>query len=126
MKYIVSVTKEFAGAHFLRGYKGKCENLHGHNWKIRAAFCGAELDDIGMLIDFTEIKKELDKIILYLDHKLLNETSPFDKTNPTAENIAAFILSKLKVLENQTIKVFEVEVWESSSNSAIAREENTK
>jgi 6-pyruvoyltetrahydropterin/6-carboxytetrahydropterin synthase len=126
MKYIVSVTKEFAGAHFLREYKGKCENLHGHNWKIRAAFCGDKLDNAGMLMDFTEIKKELDKIILYLDHKLLNEIPPYDKINPTAENIAAFILSKLKVLENQTVKIYEVEVWESSTSSAIAREENTK
>jgi 6-pyruvoyltetrahydropterin/6-carboxytetrahydropterin synthase len=119
MKYKVSVIKSFAGAHFLRQYKGKCENLHGHNWKIRAAFSGSKLADDGMLIDFTEVKARLDEIIMRLDHKLLNEVEPFDKINPTAENIAAFIFTELKKAETQNAKVQEAQVWESDSAWAL-------
>jgi 6-pyruvoyltetrahydropterin/6-carboxytetrahydropterin synthase len=119
MKYKLSVTKNFASAHCLREYNGKCENLHGHNWKIRAAFYGTKLDDTGILIDFTDIKKHLDTIIAYLDHKFLNEIIPFDKINPTAENISSFILEQLKKIETENAKVCEVEVWESDFSSAI-------
>jgi 6-pyruvoyltetrahydropterin/6-carboxytetrahydropterin synthase len=119
VKCKLSVTKNFASAHCLRGYKGRCENLHGHNWKIRAAFSGSKLDNTGMLIDFTDIKKHLDQIISYLDHKFLNEIDPFNKINPTAENIAAFIYEQLKKIETETAKVCEVEVWESESSSAV-------
>jgi len=118
MKYKLSVIKGFASAHCLREYKGKCENMHGHNWKVRAAFCGTKLDKTGILIDFTDLKAHLDKIMSYLDHKFLNEIPPFDKTNPTAENIAAFILKELKAAETKTAKVCEVEVWESETSSA--------
>ncbi|MDR1401237.1 MAG: 6-carboxytetrahydropterin synthase QueD [Endomicrobium sp.] len=118
MKYKISVEKNFSSAHCLRGYKGKCENLHGHNWKIRAVFCGTKLDDIGMLIDFTDIKMYLNKIIEFLDHKFLNEICPFDRVNPTSENIALFILKQLKCTETENAKICEVEVWESDSSSA--------
>ncbi|MDR2351500.1 MAG: 6-carboxytetrahydropterin synthase QueD [Endomicrobium sp.] len=119
MKYKLSVTKDFASAHRLRDYKGRCENLHGHNWKIRVAFSGSRLDNTGMLIDFTNIKKHLDQIISYLDHKFLNEIEPFSKINPTTENIAAFIYEQLKQIETETAKVCEVEVCESESSSAV-------
>lgn len=118
MKYKLSVTKSFASAHCLREYKGKCENMHGHNWKVRAAFCGTELDKTGMLFDFTDIKAHLDQIMHYLDHKFLNETPPFDTINPTAENIAAYIFNELKKAETGTAKICEVEVWESDTSSA--------
>ncbi|MDR3256102.1 MAG: 6-carboxytetrahydropterin synthase QueD [Endomicrobium sp.] len=126
MKYKLSVTKSFASAHCLKEYKGRCENLHGHNWKVRAAFYGTKLDDIGMLIDFTEIKEHLNKLIVYLDHKFLNEISPFDKINPTAENIASFIFEQLKQIETKIAKVCEVEVWESESSSATVTIEDFK
>ncbi|MDR1662831.1 MAG: 6-carboxytetrahydropterin synthase QueD [Endomicrobium sp.] len=119
MKYKLSVTKNFASAHCLREYEGKCENLHGHNWKIKAAFSGSKLDNAGMLIDFTNIKKCLNQIISYLDHKFLNEIDPFNKINPTAENIAAFIYEQLKQIETKTAKVCEVEVWENEFSSAV-------
>jgi len=118
MKYKVSVEKKFSSAHCLREYKGKCENLHGHNWKVRATFCGNELDATGMLIDFTDIKMRLNKIMEFLDHKFLNEIDPFDKINPTSENICAFILEQLKCIETESAKVYEVEVWENESTSA--------
>jgi 6-pyruvoyltetrahydropterin/6-carboxytetrahydropterin synthase len=124
VQYKLSVTKGFASAHCLREYKGKCENMHGHNWKVRAAFCGTLLDKTGMLIDFTDLKAHLDKIMFYLDHKFLNETAPFDKINPTAENIAAYIFEQLKAAETETAKVFEVEVWESETASATVTAEN--
>lgn len=118
MKYKLSVVKSFASAHCLREYKGKCENMHGHNWKVRAAFCGTELDKTGMLMDFTDIKAHLDKIMQYLDHKFLNEIPPFNTINPTAENIAAYIFEELKKAETATAKICEVEVWESETSSA--------
>ncbi|GHT47462.1 6-carboxy-5,6,7,8-tetrahydropterin synthase [Endomicrobiia bacterium] len=119
MKYKLSVAKSFSSAHRLREYKGKCENLHGHNWKVKITFCGTELNSQGMLIDFSDIKKHLGKIISYLDHKFLNEIAPFDKINPTAENIASFILEQLKLVETKDAKAFEVEVWESQSSSTM-------
>jgi 6-pyruvoyltetrahydropterin/6-carboxytetrahydropterin synthase len=119
MKYKLSVTRSFSSAHCLREYKGRCENLHGHNWKIRAAFYGTELDDTGVLIDFTDIKMHLNKIINYLDHKFLNEIVPFDRINPTSENVAAFVLGRLKDIETKNAKVCEVEVWESESAAVV-------
>lgn len=119
MKYKLSVTRSFSSAHCLREYKGRCENLHGHNWKIRAAFYGTELDEAGMLMDFMDIKMHLNKIINYLDHKFLNEIVPFDRVNPTAENIAALVLGRLKDIETKNAKICEVEVWESESSSAV-------
>jgi len=118
MNYKLSVFDFFSSAHFLRQYKGKCENLHGHNWKVKICFTGTKLDQTGMLIDFTDMKKYLKEIISYLDHKLLNEIEPFDKINPTAENIATFIFNKMKNCETETAKIFEVEVWESNTSSA--------
>jgi len=81
MKYKLSVIKGFSSALCLREYKGICENLHGYNWKVRAAFCGNKLDSTGMLIDyFTDIKARLDKIMASLDYRSLNETAPFIKS----------------------------------------------
>jgi len=119
MKYKLSVFDHFSSAHFLREYKGKCENLHGHNWKVRVCLTGSKLDSGGMLIDFTDIKKHLGAIMMSLDHKCLNETMPFDKINPTAENIASYIYEQMQKLETDDIKVYEVEVWESETSSAI-------
>lgn len=119
MNYKLSVTDWFSSAHFLRQYKGKCENLHGHNWKVRVCVSGNKLDKTGMLLDFTDMKKYLKQVISYLDHKLLNEIEPFDKINPTAENIASFIFEKMKVAETENAKIHEVEVWESRTSSAI-------
>jgi 6-pyruvoyltetrahydropterin/6-carboxytetrahydropterin synthase len=119
MKYKLSVIKNFASAHYLREYEGKCEGLHGHNWKIRAAFSGSKLDSMGMLIDFANMKRHLDKVVTCLDHKLLNEVEPFNRVNPTAENIAAFIYEQMKQIETEAAKVYEVEVWESEFSSAV-------
>ncbi len=86
----VSVDEMFSAGHALRGYKGKCENPHGHNYKIRVVLEGANLDSIGLLYDFIDLKKIMRAIIEGLDHKFLNDQAPFDKINPSAENLAKY------------------------------------
>jgi 6-pyruvoyltetrahydropterin/6-carboxytetrahydropterin synthase len=118
MKYKVSVVKGFSAAHALRGYKGKCERLHGHNWKVKVTLMSDKLDKIGMAMDFTDIKSALDEVLKKFDHCFLNETAPFNRINPTAENIARIIFEDMAKKLEKTIKVHEVEVWESETSSA--------
>ena len=92
--YEVRVEADFAAAHFLRDYHGKCENLHGHNYKVYAHVRGSNLDEGGMLLDFTQIKKTLRNVCELLDHKNLNDFDYFDQ-NPSAERIATFIAGKI-------------------------------
>jgi len=118
MLYRVSVTRGFSAAHALRGYKGKCERLHGHNWKVKVSLTAAKLDKTGMAMDFTDIRALLESVLSKLDHVYLNETRPFDKINPTAENIAAYILSGFSKKLPKGLRASEVEVWESETSSA--------
>lgn len=92
--YEIRVEADFAAAHFLRDYHGKCENLHGHNYKVYAHVRGSNLDEGGMLLDFTQIKKTLRNVCKLLDHKNLNDFDYFDQ-NPSAERIATFIAGKI-------------------------------
>ena len=92
--YEVRVTADFAAAHFLRDYHGKCENLHGHSYKVYAHVAGSELDEGGMLLDFSVLKSALKKVCALLDHTNLNDNPYFDQ-NPSAERIARFIYEKL-------------------------------
>ncbi|MDR1928846.1 MAG: 6-carboxytetrahydropterin synthase QueD [Endomicrobium sp.] len=118
MNYKLSVVGYFSAAHCLKNYKGKCESLHGHNWKVKLSFLGTKLDNVGMLIDFSDAKKHMYKIITCFDHKFLNETKPFDKINPTVENIASFIFEQLKKnITLEHIKIYKVEVWENKYSS---------
>ncbi|MDH5661775.1 MAG: 6-carboxytetrahydropterin synthase QueD [Elusimicrobiota bacterium] len=117
--YEVMVEGSFSAAHNLRGYRKKCEKLHGHNWKVRVGIRGGKLDKYGMLIDFRDVKDYLEKIIKKLDHKYLNEISHFKVTNPTSENIARFIYNDLKFrLQGSQYGVSKVTVWESDTTSA--------
>src|SRR5258708_10824036 len=94
--YEVMIERNFSSAHQLRGYKGKCENLHGHNYKIEIFAKGSELNNIGLLVDFVDLKEAADDIVRYLDHRNINELPPFDtELNPSAENLARFILEKI-------------------------------
>src|SRR5665648_546420 len=94
--YNLKVQGTFSSAHNLRGYKGKCEDLHGHNWIVEVVISSAQLDDIGMVLDFKYLKKKLNVILEQMDHKYLNKLVYFKKINPTSENIAKYIYNKLK------------------------------
>ena len=112
--YQVSVEQHFDAAHFLRGYQGKCEALHGHRFQVVVKIRASEVDDIGIAYDFTELKHHLGNIISRFDHTCLNEVSPFDKINPSSENIAATIYNELKLkLAGVPVSLSCVEVWES-------------
>ena len=116
--YKLNVTSEFSAAHRLIEYEGACQNLHGHNWKVRIGIFCETTDNIGMTIDYGIVKKALSEIMTLLDHKYLNEFSPFIMENPTSENIAKFIFDEMqKKLENG--KMADVEVWESERTSMI-------
>ena len=113
--YEVVVKSDFSAAHRLRAYRGKCENLHGHNWIIEAAVSSKTLKSNGLLIDFRILKGRLEKILEELDHTNLNELAPFKKKNPTSENIAKFIFDMLK---REGIAPQRVSVWESDRSCA--------
>lgn len=113
--YSLKVESNFSSAHNLRAYKGKCEELHGHNWKVEATAESPGLDKIGMVMDFKLIKDELNHILDRFDHKYLNKLKPFDKINPTSENIARFIFETLK---SRVAGLKSITVWENSTSSA--------
>ena len=117
--YVLTVEDTFASAHQLRGYKGKCENIHGHNWKVVLSVKGKKLNNIGLLIDFNDLKAILKEITGFLDHKNINEIPPFDTLNPSSELIAEFICNEtskeLKKFDSD-IEVESVTVWESGTS----------
>ena len=86
----VSVEDSFAAGHALRGYRGKCENPHGHNYKVRVTLAGAELDKAGLLLDFKDLKDVMKHVIDRLDHQMINDMEPFTSLNPSAENMAKY------------------------------------
>ena len=113
--YTIKVELSFSSAHNLREYKGKCESLHGHNWKVEAAASGVKLDKAGMLLDFKYLKSELSEILDKLDHTYLNGLAYFKKINPTSENIAKYIYGRLKL---KVPEIKSITVWENSTSCA--------
>ena len=111
--YKISVEQHFDAAHFLRDYQGKCENLHGHRFKVVVTVEASELNDIGLAYDFTELKRQLADVLASFDHTCLNDNPPFNKINPSSENIAATIYNSLESQLPQKVKLSNVEVWES-------------
>ena len=112
--YYISVADHFDAAHFLRGYQGKCEALHGHRFQIVAKVCTSKLDDVGIAYDFTRLKRHLKSILSRFDHTCLNDIPPFDSINPSSENIAATIFASLKSeMGEAPVTLCGVEVWES-------------
>lgn len=118
----ISAEDSFASAHQLVGYEGPCENLHGHTWKVKVALKGENLDDLGMLFDFKQVKTLLKEILSEFDHKNLNEMRYFKDDNPTAENIAKTIFSlfgdKMKGVRTAGARLSQVTVWESEKTCA--------
>src|SRR5260370_6427525 len=89
-RFEVTVDDTFAAGHYLRNYKGKCENLHGHNYKVRVTLAGAELDKAGLLLDFKDLREVMRRVIDRLDHQMMNDIEPFTKLNPPAANLAKY------------------------------------
>ena len=118
--YEVMIERNFSSAHQLRGYKGKCENLHGHNYKVEIFAKGSELNNIGLLIDFGDLKEAADEIVNYFDHRNLNELPPFDEElNPSAENLAKYIQEYLSSrIEDERVTVYKVRCYETPTSIA--------
>ena len=122
--YKLSVEEHFDTAHALRGYKGKCENLHGHRFVVKVKVTSSQLDDIGLAFDFTELKRILKEVLSRFDHTNLDETPPFDKINPSSENIARTVYEAMKIeLKDAPVKLSGVKVWESPESAVEYRED---
>lgn len=120
--YTISVEQHFDAAHYLRGYQGKCEALHGHRFCVVVRVEAAQLDDIGMAYDFTLLKQHLGEILGRFDHTCLNDVSPFDEINPSSENIAATIYQELRPkLAGTPVSIACIEVWESPQSGVSYR-----
>lgn len=118
--YEISVESHFDAAHFLRGYQGKCEALHGHRYRVVVRIRASRLNDIGLAYDFTDLKRHLNDIMSRFDHTCLNDVKPFDGINPSAENIAATIYDDLKGrLAGAPVTLACVEAWESPVTGVI-------
>jgi len=117
--YSIKAEGNFSSAHNLRGYKGKCEELHGHNWKIEVVVAKDRLNKTGMVLDFKFLRQKLNNILDKLDHKYLNNLSYFKKVNPTSENIAKYIYDNLRA---NIAGIKSVTVWENNTSSATYEE----
>ena len=112
--YIISVKQHFDAAHYLRGYQGKCEALHGHRFRVVVKVEATGVDEIGIAYDFVALKRHLGDILSRFDHSCLNDVAPFDKINPSSENIASAIYDELQLkLAGAPVVLSAVEVWES-------------
>ena len=122
----ISVEYTFAAGHALRNYKGKCENVHGHNYKVRVTLAGDKLNSAGLLMDFVELRAEIKRLVEKLDHHFLNDIPPFDQLNPSAENLAKYICDGIEPqARGQGLQVYGVTVWETDSTSATYRPKNS-
>ncbi|MGH9718674.1 MAG: 6-carboxytetrahydropterin synthase QueD [Bryobacteraceae bacterium] len=117
----VSVEETFAAGHALRGYKGKCENVHGHNYRVQITLEGPELDPIGLLVDFVDVKKRIRGVIEYLDHRFINDLAPFDVLNPSAENLAKYFYERIGATLDARVRIAQVKIWETDVTSATYR-----
>jgi len=118
----ISVDYTFAAGHALRNYKGKCENVHGHNYKVRVTVAGEKLNAAGLLMDFVELRTDIKGLVEKLDHRFLNDFPPFDKLNPSAENLAKYFCDELETqARSRGLQVHGVTVWETDTTSATYR-----
>jgi 6-pyruvoyltetrahydropterin/6-carboxytetrahydropterin synthase len=112
--YQVSVRRHFDAAHYLRGYQGRCEQMHGHRFQVVVSVQAEQLSDIGLAFDFVALRGHLDEILRRFDHVCLNEVPPFDNINPSSENLAATIYRELESrLGGTAVSLSSIEVWES-------------
>jgi len=120
--YEVTVEDSFAAGHYLRHYKGKCENPHGHNYKVRVTLAGEALDRAGLLVDFKDLRDVMKQVIERLDHQMINDLEPFTTLNPSAENLAKYFYdetnSKLRRETNGRVRVKDVTIYETDETTA--------
>lgn len=114
----LKVTGRFAAAHSLRNFNGRCEALHGHNWKVEVVVRGDQLDKADLLMDFGELKKLMNRALDGLDHRHLNEVPPFDQLNPSSEMIAKHIAEQVAPGLPGHVRIKEVSAWESDDSRA--------
>ena len=116
--YRLMVTGRFAAAHSLRNFKGRCEALHGHNWKVEVVVRGDQLDQADLLMDFGELKKLMNQALDRLDHHHLNEVPPFDQVNPSSELIAKHLFETIGAELPGHVTMHSVSAWESEDSRA--------
>jgi 6-pyruvoyltetrahydropterin/6-carboxytetrahydropterin synthase len=117
--YELKIITQFAAAHRLENFYGKCEALHGHNWKVEVFLEGDRLDGAGLLMDFGQVKARTHELLEEIDHKYLNELPAFQHQNPSSENLARYLFERLAAALNQDgVKVSRVSVWESDTSCA--------
>ena len=118
----VTVSAGFSSGHFLRNYQGKCENPHGHNYKVLVTLQGETLDEAGLLLDFKLLKQVLRPVVEYLDHQMINELKPFDVVNPSAENLAKYFYDETaKQMQDMTggrVRVKDCTLYETDTSFA--------
>jgi 6-pyruvoyltetrahydropterin/6-carboxytetrahydropterin synthase len=119
----VSVEETFAAGHALRNYRGKCENVHGHNYRVQLTFQGPALDATGLLVDFVVVKKLMQVVVDRLDHQFLNDLEPFSVANPSAENLAKYFYDEISggLGASATARLGEVRIWETDTSCATYR-----
>ncbi|HEY7856277.1 MAG TPA: 6-carboxytetrahydropterin synthase QueD [Terriglobales bacterium] len=120
--YEISVEETFSSGHALRGYRGKCENPHGHNYRVRVALAGSTLDSIGLLYDFKELKAIIRDDTEKLDHQYLNDLPAFAAMNPSAENIARYLFDRIQSRLNTSsrgVTIRSVTVYETDTTAAV-------
>jgi 6-pyruvoyltetrahydropterin/6-carboxytetrahydropterin synthase len=120
--YEITVEDTFAAGHYLRNYKGKCENPHGHNYKVRVTLAGKELDKAGLLLDFKDLREVMKHVIERLDHQMINDIAPFTGLNPSAENLAKYFYEetngRLKAVTQGRVFVRDVTIFETDTTTA--------
>jgi 6-pyruvoyltetrahydropterin/6-carboxytetrahydropterin synthase len=118
----VTVEETFAAGHYLRNYKGKCENPHGHNYKVLVTLQGKELDKAGLLLDFKDLKQVMRAVVDRLDHQMINDVPPFTEVNPSAENLARYFYeesnTRLKSVTGGRVSVKAVTMFETDTTNA--------
>ena len=121
--YTLTTMVEFSSAHTLVGHSGPCKKMHGHNWRVEVEITGEKLDKIGMVVDFKEIRKATNLVVDELDHEFLNNLEPFSEDNPTAENIARYIFTKLsEEFSDKNVKVNSIKLWETDKSAVSYKE----
>jgi 6-pyruvoyltetrahydropterin/6-carboxytetrahydropterin synthase len=117
--YEVKIVTQFAAAHRLENFNGKCEALHGHNWKVEVFLIGNSLNQTGLLMDFGVVKARTKEVLEEIDHKYLNELAAFQDQNPSSENMARYLYERLgAILNHNGVKIHRVNVWESDTSCA--------